>query len=99
ETVLDASRAVVGDAPILRMNHLEAMIAVPDFAEAAQPGADGKLVDWRAVEVKEAQHQGLLRVVGDGDAQLRAVAESALDRFDTRFDLRRFAGMQVADRG
>ena len=80
------------------MHHLEPVRAVAHFAVAEQAHAGRELIGLAPVEMEEAQHQRRARIVADRDAQLRPIAETALDRFDDADDLRAFADAKLADR-
>ncbi len=80
------------------MHHLETVRAVPHFAVAEDAHAGRELIGLALVEMEESQHQRRARIVADRDAQLRPIAETALDRLDDADDLRAFAGAKLADR-
>jgi len=88
-----------GQQPVARMHHFRPVVAEAHLPERAHPRTGLELRDLGAAKMDETQHQGLLRIVGDGHTQHRPIAKAALDRFHHALDLRALAGNQLADRG
>ena len=86
-------------ALVARVHHLQPLRGMAHLAVAEQPRAWHQLFSLRAIEVEEAQQQGLRAGIADRHLELRAIAEAALDGLDHALDLRAFAGAQVRDRG
>ena len=57
QAFLDLGRSVIGNALVLRVHHLHAVLAVAHVAETTQACADRQLIDLRVVEMEEAQDQ------------------------------------------
>jgi len=85
------------DQLVVRMDDLQALLARARYAVDADPRARRELPDLRGAEMEEAQHQRAARVIADGHAQHRPIAEATLDRLDRAFHLRRHAGPQLGD--
>ena len=95
-----AERKLIGRAEhaIARMHDLQTLLAGTRRTVHAHPRAVRELRDLLRTEMEKAQHQRRIGTVADGDAQHRPAAETALDRFDRAFDLRRQTRLQHADR-
>ncbi len=81
-----------------RMHHLHPEKAAAHVAAHAQPLADGHLLDLRAVEIEEAQHELLAVVVLDLHDELAARAIRDLVVEHDALGLRDAARQQLADR-
>ncbi len=91
-------RRVLVDHAHRRMHDLESEETAADVAAHAQPLADRHLLDLRAVEVQEAQHQLAAVLVAQAHQQLAARAIGDLVVVDHALGLRELAGQQFAHR-
>lgn len=91
-------RRVLVDHAHRRMHDLEPEETAADVAANTQPLADRHLLDLRAVEVQEAQHQLAAVLVAQSHQQLAARAIGDLVVVDRALGLRELAGQQFAHR-